>query len=184
MVNTFALPGLDRSKVVAHLTLTTRESWKDFVVGMIKNRGNFDRLAAANARHHAARHTPTDLIAQLRESAESNRRAPGSSPLDPLLDLLVHHQDIARALGHRRPTATEPGIAALEHALASRGYGAKQRFAGLRLAASDAEWGTGNGPEVCGPITALLLVATGRRVGLIELSGDGLPNLTQRMSNT
>ena len=168
-------------EVVAHLTLSTRESWRDFLVGMIRHRGNFDRLVAAQARARAARFSPSELIEQLRVSAESTARAPGSGPLDPLLDLLVHGQDIARPLGHERRPPTDSAIAALDHALTSRWYGARRRVAGVRLVASDAEWANGTGPEVHGPLSAFLLVATGRPAGLEDLVGDGLVTLTPRL---
>ena len=91
--------------VVAHLVLATTETWQSFLVGMVKYRGNFDRLVSKQASNHAAQHTPAELIDQLERAADSTRRSPGSAPIDPLLDLLVHGQDIACPLGieHRVP---------------------------------------------------------------------------------
>ena len=40
--------------------------------------------------------------------------------------------------------------------------GAKKRIAGLKLSAIDASWTNGDGPEVSGPILALVQVMTGR----------------------
>lgn len=50
-----------------------------------------------------------------------------------------------------------------------------------RLRATDAEWSTGAGPEVSGPLLSLLLAMTGREVALNDLSGDGVATLRQRM---
>lgn len=82
--------------VVAHLTLSTTETWRLLIIGMVRNLGNFDRWNATSARHHAQHHTPAELVALLREHADSRHHSPGSSHLDQLLDLLVHSQDIRR----------------------------------------------------------------------------------------
>jgi hypothetical protein len=58
--------------------------------------------------------------------------------------------------------------------------GAKNRIAGLTLVASDVEWRHGEGPEVTGPIMSLVLVMTGRRAAIEELSGPGARTLELR----
>lgn len=109
----------------------------------------------------AARFTRAELIAQLRETAGSARRAPDSGELDPLVDAIVHGQDVDR------PLPVEQTIAALDHVRASRFYGARKRFAGLRLVATDCDWSAGDGPrELRGPVGDLLMIATGRPAGL------------------
>lgn len=67
-----------------------------------------------------ARHGKEEIIAMLRETAGSPRRAPGAALLDPLLDTIVHGQDVARPLGIARPMPVEQTVAALEHARTSR----------------------------------------------------------------
>ncbi|GAA5083629.1 maleylpyruvate isomerase family mycothiol-dependent enzyme [Nocardia iowensis] len=109
-------------------------------------------------------HTPTELIAQLRACASSARRAPGAAPVDPLVDIIVHGQDIARPLERNWQTPTERVAAALDHVVASRFYGARKRLRGARLTATDTDWTYGDGPEeIHGSVTDLLLVATGRQ---------------------
>ncbi len=54
--------------------------------------------------------------------------------------------------------------------------------AGFRLIATDMDWAVGDGPEVQGPIGALLLVGAGRLVALPQLSGPGAPALTARLT--
>jgi hypothetical protein len=44
---------------------------------------------------------------------------------------------------------------------------------GYRLRATDTEWAKGEGTEVAGTIAALVLVLTGRRVALDQLTGEG-----------
>lgn len=160
--------------VAAHMTLSTRTTRLGMIKGAIRARGNFDRMEADWARERAARFAPTELIAQLRETAGSAQRTPLSSPVDPLVDALVHGQDVARPLGRAREMPAEQTVTALEHVLASPFYGARKRLAGTRLVATDREWAAGKGQdEVRGPVSDLLLLATGRAAGLAGVSGPG-----------
>ncbi|NRQ40272.1 maleylpyruvate isomerase family mycothiol-dependent enzyme [Nonomuraea sp. NN258] len=168
--------------VAAHLTTTTRTTPLSMVTGMIRARGDFHRMTDRRARARAAAATPAELVTLLRESAASARRMPGSGPLDPLVDLLVHGQDIARPLGRDRPMPRAAAVAALSYVAGNRFYHAPERLDGLRLVASDAPWTSGDGQEVRGTAADLLLVATGRPAGLAGLSGPGLDVLTARMS--
>lgn len=84
--------------------------------------------------------------------------------MDPLVDIIVHGQDIARPLERNWQTPTERVAAALDHVVASRFYGARKRLRGARLTATDTDWTYGDGPEeIHGSVTDLLLVATGRQ---------------------
>ena len=164
--------------VVAHLTLSTRTTLPGMVKGMVRAHGDWERMEFDAARRRAADFGPAELIAQFRETAASTRRAPLSAPLDPLVDVLVHGQDIARPLGRVRPTPQEQTIAALEHVLASPFYGARKRLRGVRLVATDANWSRGEGQdEARGPAGDLLLLATGRAAGLTGVSGPGAERL-------
>jgi hypothetical protein len=58
--------------------------------------------------------------------------------------------------------------------------GARNRIAGVRLTATDADWRYGDGPEATGPIVAILLAMTGRKVALDDLTGDGVAVLRAR----
>ncbi|WP_067841034.1 maleylpyruvate isomerase family mycothiol-dependent enzyme [Nocardia lijiangensis] len=148
--------------VLAHITV--RDTVWTALVGMIRARGNWDRMTAELAREHAARFTPTQLIAQLREAAGSAHRAPGAGPVDPLVDIIVHGQDIARPLGRSWQTPAERVVVALDHVLTSRFYGARKGFRGARLTATDTEWTYGDGlEEINGSAIDLLLLATGRQ---------------------
>lgn len=132
-------------EVVAHLTTPTRTSLPAMVLGMARARGDFHRMADRDARRRSARSTPQELVAQLRETAGSPRRMPGSSPVDPLVDVLVHGQDVCRPLGLARPVPVEAARVALAHVSTSTFHGAPARFEGLRLVATDSAWT--HGPE-------------------------------------
>ncbi|MGW5468846.1 maleylpyruvate isomerase family mycothiol-dependent enzyme [Streptomyces chartreusis] len=169
--------------VVAHLSLSTRSTLLGTLKAAIRARGDWNRMEFDVARERAARFGPHELIAQIRETAGSARRAPLSSPLDPLTDFLVHGQDIARPLGRAHAMPAEQTVAALRHVVASRFYGAAKRLRGVRLVATDADWSTGEGAaEARGPVGDLLLLATGRPAGLAGLSGPGVERLATALS--
>src|SRR3712207_7101823 len=87
--------------VVAHLTVTPRLAVPRLVRAGVRARGSFDRMEVDLAAQRAAAYSAYELVTQLRESARSTRRFPGSTPRDPLMDLVIHGQDIARPLGRR-----------------------------------------------------------------------------------
>ncbi|WP_051737603.1 maleylpyruvate isomerase family mycothiol-dependent enzyme [Pseudonocardia halophobica] len=97
------------------------------------------------------------------------------------MDMLVHGQDIARPLGRPREMPAPAVAAALDHAWGSSFYGARKRFAGLRLRATDPDWSAGEGEEVRGPAADLLLLATGRPAGLDALDGPGVTQAAARV---
>ncbi|GAA4700401.1 maleylpyruvate isomerase family mycothiol-dependent enzyme [Pseudonocardia yuanmonensis] len=169
-------------EVVAHLTVTTRATIRFVLVQAIRARGSFDRMEVTVARERAARFTPAELVAQLRESADSSRRFPGSGPMDPLMDLVIHAQDIARPLGRPYPTSPAVALPSLVYVAGSRFLGGPKRVTGLELVATDAEWSGGQGPAVHGTVVDLLLVASGRPAGLAGLSGPGMDLLARRLA--
>lgn len=56
--------------------------------------------------------------------------------------------------------------------------GVKRRLGLFRLAATDADWTIGTGPEIAGPVSAILLLLTGRTEAAAPLlTGDGVGSL-------
>jgi len=51
----------------------------------------------------------------------------------------------------------------------------------VRLVATDTDWSSGSGPEVCGPMLSLVQAMTGRAAALSDLTGDGVPMLKSKM---
>jgi uncharacterized protein (TIGR03083 family) len=181
----WATPSLCRAwtvrHVIAHLTTTTRHRLLDVIRAAIRARGSFDRMEIDVAAEVVASYSTAELVARLRESADSTRRAPGSSPMDPLMDIVIHGQDIARPLGHDYRTPPDVVAACLAYVAPNRFLGAPKRLTGLRLASTDTGWTFGDGAEVRGPDIDLLLVASGRPAGLAGLTGPGVATLTERL---
>jgi hypothetical protein len=96
-------------------------------------------------------------------------------------EAVLHGEDIRRPLGIRRDYPTEALVTVADFYKGSNLLlGSKNRIAGLTLRASDADWSTGAGPEVSGPMISLLLSMSGRPAGLGGLSGDGVSTLRSR----
>jgi uncharacterized protein (TIGR03083 family) len=168
--------------VVAHLTLATRLSPLAAIGGMLRARGDINRMIGDAARTRSARYGPAELVGQLRETAGSPQRPLGTQPPDPLVDALVHGQDIARPLGREREMPPERVLPAIEHVWSSSFYGARKRFDGLRFVATDVDWSGGEGArEVSGPIGELLLLSTGRPAGLERTTGNGAGAAARRV---
>ena len=132
-------------------------------------RGNPDRMIRDVSIARGQR--PTELIvADLRGVIGSRRLAPTTFWRDPLLDILVHAHDIARPLGIDVSTPTDAARVAADWAWRRRfPFFPGRRLRGFRLVADDVDWSRGSGEEISGPVTALLLVSTGRAAGLLDL---------------
>ena len=99
-----------------------------------------------------------------------------------LIDRLVHHQDIRRALGHQREVPADRLVASLDATPRTGGvFRAQRRTKGLRFEATDVDWSWGSGPTVRGPGEALLLTMLGRAQPLPELDGEGAPAFASRV---
>lgn len=100
-----------------------------------------------------------------------------------LMDRLVHHQDIRRALGRPRAVPldrTEPLLPRLPKL--GQVFRSKQRMRGLRFAATDTDWSWGetSAPVVNGPAEAIIMSTLGRGQALGDCEGDGVTVLRQR----
>ncbi|MEJ2867476.1 maleylpyruvate isomerase family mycothiol-dependent enzyme [Actinomycetospora sp. OC33-EN08] len=166
--------------VVAHLTLSTGQPLVRTLLRMIPARGDYDAINRSDAVERARRYTPAELIAQLRAMAHDDRRFPLAGALDPLNDLLVHRQDLAIPLGRAVDAPAARAEPCLAHTWSAPFVGAARRFAGLRLVATDGTWTAGEGPELRGPSSGMLLALNGRVAGLDRLDGPGLQEARTR----
>ena len=102
-----------------------------------------------------------------------------------LLDRLVHHQDIRRALDRPRDVPIER-TAPLLPFLPKLGtvFRSKHRMRGLRVETTDLEWEWGDvrAPHVRGPAEAVIMATLGRGQALRDCEGDGVDVLRTRTS--
>ena len=97
-------------------------------------------------------------------------------------EVVVHGEDIRQPLGV--PSGADAEAVACCLGMFSKAnvpVGGKKRIAGLRLVATDFDWSIGDGPEVTGPGSSLLLAMVGREAGLDGLTGPGVAALHRRM---
>ncbi|MDH6516405.1 uncharacterized protein (TIGR03083 family) [Streptomyces sp. SAI-135] len=147
--------------VAAHLTVAARFSGGQVVREMVRARGNWNRMIHDSAVREAGLPT-AEIVANLRSVIGSRRLAPTTTPHEPLLDLLVHGQDIALALGRERPVPPAAARDAAERVWTMRFPPRPWPLPKARLVATDIEWTRGAGEEIRGPIAPLLLLLTGR----------------------
>ena len=117
------------------------------------------------------RRSKAEIATALRAMAGSRKRVPGTSVQQPLIELLVHGQDITVPLGIDRPM---PIDAALEAATKLSGMtfplNGQRRLAGVRLVATDADFAAGDSAgdsagdntEVRVPIREIVMILAGR----------------------
>lgn len=164
--------------VGAHLTLAARASAREMLSAAVRSGFRFDPSIRLASLERSAARTPAQVVADLRAVVGSRRLAPGTFWRDPLLDVLVHLQDIARPLGRSIDMPLEAARVATDWAWQRRmPFHPARRLAGVRLVADDVDWARGDGAEVRGPIAALLLLSTGRTAALADVTGPGVAHL-------
>jgi uncharacterized protein (TIGR03083 family) len=169
-------------QVVAHLVSVVTGSMRE-ALGLLVVSGFDVHKANARAAVRTARRPAAELAALLRENAGNPFRPPVVGHPGALTDLQVHGQDVRRPLGlpHRlRPEGLRVSLDFLTGGRAV-GFTPKSRPAGLRFAATDLGWESGDGPLVAGPAEAVMLALAGRPVALADLDGPGVAVLRDRI---
>lgn len=155
-------PGWTVRDVAAHLTFA-QSRLRDVVGPMLTSGLSMDRMILRTATTSPLeRH---EITATLRNFVGSRRRAPFVRETEPLLDLLVHCQDICLPLGIDRPMPLDAArVAADRMVVLNRRPVVRLRppLSGVRLEADDTDWATGHGDVVHGPMRALVMVVAGR----------------------
>ena len=158
--------------VAAHLTLA-HMGLPAAARALVRAGGSFDGMIRATAVRQAR--LPTDAYGRaLRAMVGSRRTAPFLTEVEPMLDVLVHGQDVCRPLGRAHPVPAGPAAVAADRVWSRTfPFRARRRLAGLELVATDAPWRAGSGQRVEGPMAELLLLLTGRTGAVRDLTGPG-----------
>ena len=163
--------------VAGHLIDNAKTTRLGIVRAMVRARFDFDRQNAEGVARERGR-TPQETLERLREVAIRTSTPP--APLDSrLVEEVVHGEDIRRPLGITHAYAPDAVVRSLRYQArtsVSLG-GGKQRIAGIRLRANDADVVIGDGPEVSGSALSLLMVVSGRKQALADLEGPGVSAL-------
>jgi len=165
--------------VLAHMTAAGKMTPPGFFVKLAGQGFSFDRLQQAGIAAERG-NSPQDTLAGFEGIQDSVKHPPG--PADTMLgETIIHAEDIRSALGikHEYPVGALVRLADFFKA-SNMLIGAKRRSSGVRLRAVDADWQHGTGPEVSGPILALVMAMTGRKHALDDLTGEGVATLRAR----
>ncbi|MFE9770827.1 maleylpyruvate isomerase family mycothiol-dependent enzyme [Streptomyces sp. NPDC005931] len=160
--------------VAAHLTVAARFSHSRVLRECLRARGNIDRMIHDSAVREGERPVG-EIVGALRSVIGSRRLAPTTTSREPLLDILVHGQDIALALGRHREMPREAARDAADRVWTMRFPPRPWPLPRARLVATDIDWTRGEGEEIRGPVGALLLLLTGRAYAAVPHLTGAVP---------
>ena len=165
--------------VVGHLIAAAKITAPHFFGGFIATGFSFDKFVEKDLRHYATG-APAAVLGRFREIITSTRKPPGPVYV-ALGEVMVHGEDIRRALGSRGEHPADHLVTLGEmYKKTGAPLHGKRRVAGLTLRATDVDWTSGTGPEVTGPAMSLILAMVGRKAALVDLAGPGLEVLRSR----
>lgn len=153
------------------------------VVGMFgRNLGrSYNTMVFRETKRLAERQSPEQILADFVTYAASRKHVATTTTIEPLLDSLVHHQDIVRPLGLRHEMPPDAAAVAADRCRkVTFLFGSRQLVKNVRMVATDIDWVRGRGPTIEGPMQELLMLCTGRFDAATELTGDGRELLAQR----
>jgi uncharacterized protein (TIGR03083 family) len=166
--------------VVGHIVATASMTPPRFIAKLAGSGFNFQTMVGREIAQVTGGRSNADLVEALRSRIDA-RSAPPGPATSWLGETIVHGEDIFRALGGYREHPVEHVVAVADFYQGSNLLiGAKDRIRGLTLRATDADWQHGSGPEVSGPILALVLAMTGRAAAFADLTGEGVAVLRER----
>jgi uncharacterized protein (TIGR03083 family) len=163
----------------AHILVAAEQTPGRFYIQLVRAGMRFNTYTDQTGRTLVAL-DPSELVARLRARTTSTNRPP--APVVAMLgEIVTHGGDIRTPLGlQHRPDEAALVAVADNYSRTNLLIGAKRRTTGLRLAATDADWSTGTGPEVSGPLRSLILAMSGRRQACRHLTGEGVAPLASR----
>lgn len=172
--------GWNVQQMLGHMTATARMTPVNFL-GKLAGAGFRFNVMAQRLVDREAAGAPEQTLAQFRAHADDSTSPPG--PPDSWLgETIVHGTDIRWPLGLEHDFPVDAVVRVADFYKNSNALiGSKRRIDGVTLRATDTDWTSGQGPEVSGPMLALVMAMTGRRPALLRLTGEGLPTLEARL---
>jgi uncharacterized protein (TIGR03083 family) len=166
-------------EVAAHMMIAGEQTPAKFMKGLVANGFRFNVMMDRAARQ-AGQLPSAEIIARIRARTTTTNKPPAAA-MAMLGEVVVHGTDIRQPLGIPDDTSSASKLACLNMLKNSNfPLAAKKTIAGLRLRATDADWSHGSGPEVAGPMVALMMAMATRPL-LDSLSGDGVETLRGRL---
>ncbi len=166
-------------QMVGHLIAAANITAPHFFAGFIASGFNFDRVVEKDLVQYA-NGSPAEVLTRFQGIIGSTRKPPGPAYV-ALGEILVHGEDIRRALGSKGDHSREHLVAVADaYRKTGKPLNGKKRSTGLRFVADDVDWSAGEGPEVRGPAMSLILAMVGRSRALDDCSGPGVDLLRGR----
>src|SRR3954453_4222589 len=147
--------------VLAHMAATAKIGPARFFGKLVANGFSFTKLQSKDIAVNRGS-APAETLANFKAIVQSTAHPPG--PTDTWLgETIVHAEDIRRPLGLQHNYPIESAVRVANFYKGSNlVIGTKKQISGVTLRATDADWTHGDGPEVSGPIVALVLAMAGR----------------------
>lgn len=148
--------------VAAHVIASPQIRVRDMPGVLVRGRFDFNHAMDVETRRRG-RASPEEILEQYDAHDGSRRHPLGTAVTDPLVDVLVHTQDIARPLGLDVGAPPEACAAAADRArFVSPLFGTFGLVRSKRLVATDTEWDRGTGEVIEAPVLELLMLCCGR----------------------
>jgi len=165
--------GWTAAHVLAHQTMPFRISEADFMAGMQRCGGDFTKFSDEVAERDS-KLPPAELVAVLRDNAETPWSPPGGGLTGALTHDVIHGLDITWPLDLAYEIPEQGTMATLD-ALTSTASQTLFGFPleGIRVAATDVDWSAGEGAELSGRSRDLVPLLAGRAVPRELFDGDG-----------
>ena len=162
-------------EVAAHVIAHPQIGWAQMPGMVARNLGpGYNATIFREVKRLGERSTRESILADFETYDSSTRKVPTTTPVEPLIDALVHHQDILRPLGLRHEMAPEAAAVAADRSRTLAFLsGSRAVVKGTRMVATDIDWSRGRGPTLTGPVQELLMVCMGRGRVAEGLSGEG-----------
>jgi uncharacterized protein (TIGR03083 family) len=169
-------PGWTVHDVAAHVISTPQIGWGEIATMSVRNFGrSYNRMIFREVKRLGARETRETILADFERYAASTHHVPTTTSIEPLIDALLHHQDIVRPLGLSREMAPEAAAVAADRVRRlSFLMGTRRLVRSVRMVANDTDWVRGTGPTITGPVQELLMICSGREPDRSLVTGDGL----------
>lgn len=165
-------------ELVAHMTMPFRYSTSRFLMEMVRDTGNVNRMADRCARRDAVI-AADELVTVMRENATTAWKPPGGGFEGALVHDVVHGLDFTLPLGIDRAVPEERLRVVLTNLTKPKPlkfFGVD--LTGIELLADDIDWRFGAGTPVFGAAQDLVLVLCGRNLPAGHLRGELSANLS------
>lgn len=154
--------------VAAHVISNPQLGWGSMPGMLARNVGRgYNAMVFREVKRLGARVTRDQVLRDFQTYDGSTRHVPVTTRVEPLVDAILHAQDIYRPLGIEHSPAPEASALAADRCLLLGSMmGWRKGVAGRRLVATDTDWSHGRaqprGTTVEAPMLELLLLCSGR----------------------